>query len=237
MCRQTIPNILKVFRFPQSLRHSVAESRPPKFVGLWQASLFHRERPSSAFLPAHTLHISPATTATFPWLLLVSKGICAVTSPRADGCTGRSTSRNDTAHSREKDALKRVLHYLLVVYQTQEQLAWKHRNFLWRMHRVLLKSSPHDINYTSYAKSASKGAAQTQFTPTNLTGRLQGLEGNGNCVWLSWCVWSPQMETHLKHSVFICHRLPRKFTDTYPKYICISLHKSTISVKFQQDHI
>lgn len=227
-----------MFRFPPKPQtFSARVEATPKFVGLWQASLFHRKRPSSAFLPAHTLLISPATTATFPWLLLVSKGIGAVTGPRADGCTGRSTSRNDTARSREKDALKCVLHYLLVVYQTQEQLVWKCRNFLWRMHRVLLKSSPHNINYTSYAKSSAKGAAQTQFTPTNLARRLQGLDGNGNCMWLSWCVWSPQMETQLKHSVFICHRLPRKFTDTYPKYICTSLHKSTISMKFQQDDV
>lgn len=130
-----------------------------------QTSWSPPQREAKLSLPLH----AESWSHQQPWALfhgcyLPAKWHLPFTSPKAEGCTGRSASMNKTAHSKEKDAFKSVLYYLLLSYRTQ-RLVWNERTFLWIMLEVLLKSNPQSINCTSYAKSSAKSGAQSWFNP------------------------------------------------------------------------
>lgn len=151
----------------------------------------------------------------FSMAVLPCEVMCAIYKPRADGCSGRSMCRNKNSRSR-----KMLLKWCFTTFWCHI----KHMNSRYEIREIFFKEWSEFclkvIHTNSYAKSSARGGAQNWFTLTALVCRVWGLHGNGNCGWLSWCVWSSKTETHLEHSVCFCHRLPRKFTDTEPKYIC-----------------
>lgn len=148
---------------------------------------------------------------------LACKVTHAIYKPRADGCSRRSMRRNKNSHS-----IKMLLKLCFITFWCHI----KHKNRRYEIWEIFFKEWSEfclkviHINYNSYIKFSARGGAQNWFILTALACRVWGLDGNRNSGWLSWCVWSLKIEAHMKHSFCICHRLPRKFTDTYPKYIC-----------------
>lgn len=131
-------------------------------------------QPSS--LHVYSSHHQPR--ALFPGCRLLAKGFVQLQAPQQMGAQ-EGARAGTKLHTWEKDACKSVLHYLLVSYQTQEQPVWNDRNFLWRMQRVWLKSSPRNINYTSYANPSAKGGAQTHLAPTHWACRVRAWMATG----------------------------------------------------------
>ena len=142
----------------------MSESRPQlKSVGLWQAGLLHGGRPSSAF-PSCTR--SPDLTSSLRHFSMLAtclrSDVCHLQAPKQMGAQGEARAWTKP-HIQERRMLLRVCFTTFWCHIKHKNSRYEMREtFFEECLRVLLRSSPRNINYTSYAKPSAKGGVQNR---------------------------------------------------------------------------